>query len=202
MTLADVDREDVWVPSQSCHQAKVSDQTFTAPGNAALRTSAQTGAPVRVVRGSDPNSPYAPDQGYRYDGLYRVEDAAMVRGQGGYLVCRFQLVKLSKAADVTFGLGDYLLSSEPAHPGMPMGNAQPGRKPVTTQRIVRTTKVADEVKKLHNHTFQICGTRLSIGNREGYSEGAHIKALGGLHRGPDLPANVLCLCPNCHVQFD
>ncbi len=36
----------------------------------------------------------------------------------------------------------------------------------------------------------------------GYSEGAHIQALGGLHEGPDFEENVLCLCPNCHVLFD
>ncbi|WIY04576.1 YDG/SRA domain-containing protein [Amycolatopsis mongoliensis] len=180
---------------------QTADQTFTR-GNAALRTSWLTGAPVRVVRGPDPKSPYAPDQGYRYDGLYKVEDTAMVRGQSGYLVCRFQMVKLSKIADVTFGVGEYLMAADPAHPGMSIGNAQPGRKPVTAQRIIRTTKVADDVKTLHDHTCQICGTRLSVGDGEGYSEGAHVKALGGLHRGPDFPSNVLCLCPNCHVQFD
>ncbi|WP_439384944.1 YDG/SRA domain-containing protein [Amycolatopsis lexingtonensis] len=177
------------------------DQTFAASGNAALLTSSQTGEPVRVVRGPDPKSPYAPDQGYRYDGLYRVEAAAMERGQGNYLVCRFQMVKLTNAADVTFGLGDYVLPSEPAH-AEEIGNAQPERKPVTAQRIVRTTKVAERVKQFHNHTCQICGIRLSVGNGEAYSEGAHIRALGGLHRGPDRTSNVLCLCPNCHVQFD
>jgi putative restriction endonuclease len=181
---------------------QVSHQAFAASGNAALLTSSQTGDPVRVVRGPDPKSPHAPDQGYRYDGLYRVEAAAMESGQGGYLVCRFQMVKLSRAADVTFGLGDHVVSSEPAHPGMPVGNAQPERRPVTAQRIVRTTKVVEEVKKLHDHTCQFCGIRLSVGDGRGYSEGAHIKALGGLHRGPDWTSNVLCLCPNCHVQFD
>ncbi|MFJ7211232.1 YDG/SRA domain-containing protein [Amycolatopsis sp. NPDC098790] len=181
---------------------QVADQTFAAPGNAALLTSSQTKEPVRVVRGPDPKSPHAPDQGYRYDGLYRVEAAAMERGQGDYLVCRFQMIKLTNAADVSFGLGDYLLPSEPAHPGKTIGNAEPERKPVTAQRIVRTTRVAEDVKKMYNHTCQICSTRLSVGNGEAYSEGAHIKALGGLHRGPDQMCNVLCLCPNCHVQFD
>lgn len=33
-------------------------------------------------------------------------------------------------------------------------------------------------------------------------EGAHVRALGTPHHGPDIPANMLCLCPNCHVQFD
>jgi predicted restriction endonuclease len=181
---------------------QIEDQSFTASGNAALRTSWLTGASVRVVRGADPKSPHAPDQGYRYDGLFRVEDAAMLPGQGGFQICRFQMVKLSRAVDVTFGVGDYLLPAELQHPVAPEGNTEPGRKPVTAQRIVRSTKVVEYVKKIHDHTCQICGTRLSVGNGEGYSEGAHIKALGGLHRGPDVLPNVLCLCANCHVQFD
>ena len=30
---------------------------------------------------------------------------------------------------------------------------------------------------------------------------AHIRPLGRPHSGPDVPENVLCLCPNCHVLF-
>lgn len=178
---------------------QIANQTFSASGNAALQTSWKTGALVRVVRGADPKSPYAPDQGYRYDGLFRVEDAVMVPGQGGFLVCRFRLVKVRNPIDESFISDRILLPSEQSHP---VGNAQPERKAVTTQRIVRTTKVAEKVKKIHDHTCQLCGTRLSLGDGLGYSEGAHIKALGGLHRGPDWTSNILCLCPNCHVQFD
>jgi predicted restriction endonuclease len=47
----------------------------------------------------------------------------------------------------------------------------------------------------------MCGLRLTIRGR-GYSEAAHIRALGRSHGGPDVPGNVLCLCPNCHVRFD
>jgi predicted restriction endonuclease len=181
---------------------QVADQSFTAPGNAALRKSWQTGALVRVIRGADRKSPYAPDKGYRYDGLFRVEDAAMVPGQGGFQICRFHMVKASRPFDLTFGGESHLLNSTMQHPQVPAGNAQPGRKGTTVQRIVRSTKVVEYVKKIHDHTCQICGIRLSVGNGEGYSEGAHIKALGGIHRGPDVLPNVLCLCPNCHVQFD
>ncbi len=35
-----------------------------------------------------------------------------------------------------------------------------------------------------------------------YAEGAHILPLGGGYNGPDLTRNVLCLCPNCHIQLD
>jgi putative restriction endonuclease len=36
----------------------------------------------------------------------------------------------------------------------------------------------------------------------GYSEGAHIRPLGGVHKGSDTPENILCLCANCHTLFD
>lgn len=67
--------------------------------------------------------------------------------------------------------------------------------------MIRSTEVADYVKRIHDHTCQACGTRLTAGTR-GYSEGAHIRAVGRPHSGPDVPNNVLCLCPNCHVLFD
>lgn len=179
---------------------QVSDQSFASPGNAALQTSAITGTPVRVVRGPDPQSPHAPITGYRYDGLFRVEDASRVPGQGSFQVCRFQMVKVTEV-DLAYPSGDFQVSDQLQHAPVPVGDEQPGRRLATTQRIVRKTNVIDYVKQLHDHTCQMCGTRLALGN-QAYSEGAHIRALGGLHRGPDVAANVLCLCPNCHVQFD
>ena len=35
-----------------------------------------------------------------------------------------------------------------------------------------------------------------------YAETCHIKPLGRPHDGPDVPENILCLCPNCHVLLD
>ena len=32
--------------------------------------------------------------------------------------------------------------------------------------------------------------------------GAHIRALGRPHDGPDDITNIICLCPNHHAQFD
>jgi hypothetical protein len=89
----------------------------------------------------------------------------------------------------------------PQEPARPAGSQTPGRRESLARRVVRSTEVAAYVKKLHDHTCQACGTRLSIGT-DGYSEGAHIRGLGRPHDGPDIPANVLCLCPNCHVLFD
>ena len=38
-----------------------------------LQRSSETRKPVRVIRGYKLHSPYAPAEGYRYDGLYTVE---------------------------------------------------------------------------------------------------------------------------------
>ena len=47
---------------------QVADQSFSR-GNRALAYSSLNGLPVRVVRGSDHDSPHSSSTGYRYDGL-------------------------------------------------------------------------------------------------------------------------------------
>lgn len=72
---------------------QVSDQRLER-GNLALATNQLRGLPVRVVRGAAHASPYSPVAGYRYDGLYRVEDHWHEVGRSGFRVWRFRLVKL------------------------------------------------------------------------------------------------------------
>ncbi|KAG8379574.1 hypothetical protein BUALT_Bualt07G0103100 [Buddleja alternifolia] len=62
--------------------------------NQALRVSCYKGYPVRVVRSEkDKRSPYAPEKGYRYDGVYRVEKCWRKPGIQGFTVCRYLLVR-------------------------------------------------------------------------------------------------------------
>lgn len=75
------------------------------------------------------------------------------------------------------------------------------RVETTIQRVVRNTKVAQRVKELHTNRCQVCGIVIETGGGV-YSEGAHVRPLGKPHDGPDVAGNVLCLCPNHHVQFD
>nr|WP_093699246.1 HNH endonuclease [Streptomyces sp. 2231.1] len=88
-----------------------------------------------------------------------------------------------------------------AEPLQPEGTPSPIRAKVTTQRVIRSTAVAEYVKRIHDKTCQICGTRLTA-STGAYAEAAHIQPLGQPHDGPDVPSNVLCLCPNHHVLFD
>ena len=62
-------------------------------GNLALAVSCQRELPVRLVRGANPHSPYAPEEGYRYDGLYRVESYWQEAGRSGYRVWRYRLMR-------------------------------------------------------------------------------------------------------------
>ncbi|KAI5835345.1 hypothetical protein K523DRAFT_411703 [Schizophyllum commune Tattone D] len=71
-----------------------SDQDFDNYYNASLKKSCETKRPVRVIRGFKLHSPYAPAEGYRYDGLYTVEKAYREKGLQGFLVCKFALKRL------------------------------------------------------------------------------------------------------------
>jgi putative restriction endonuclease len=65
-----------------------------ARGNLALAHSSMNGLPVRVIRGSALDSPYAPRSGYRYDELYMVDDYWQEPGRSGFRVWRYRLIKL------------------------------------------------------------------------------------------------------------
>jgi len=67
------------------------DQTFEYSYNRALQISSETKRPVRVIRGQDKSNRYTPAKGYRYDGLYIVDEAKTERGKSGYMVCKFRL---------------------------------------------------------------------------------------------------------------
>jgi putative restriction endonuclease len=76
-----------------------------------------------------------------------------------------------------------------------------GRRQVMASRPGRDQRLVDRVKLLHRHQCQVCGLRLET-RFSHYSEAAHIRGLGNPHNGPDEISNLLCLCPNHHVQFD
>ncbi len=171
---------------------QIADQTLEDPGNAALVTSYLEGLPVRVVRGAHAGSKHAPAQGYRYDGLFQVASYGSTRGMDGFLIWQFSLEALQPAR--TAPASDAEAEEQPA--------AEPSaRRATTVQRIVRSGAVTRQVKQWHNDCCQICAITLTVPGGM-YSEGAHIQALGAPHNGPDITANVLCLCPNCHVLFD
>lgn len=76
------------------------------------------------------------------------------------------------------------------------------RNRIEINRVIRDTYLVKKVKRLCQFQCQICGNRLQIGDEEFYSEVHHIRPLGDPHNGPDTLENMLCVCPNCHVQLD
>lgn len=166
---------------------QVTDQVL-AKGNLALALNCQRGLPVRVIRGAH-YSPFAPVQGYRYDGLYRVASYWKERGRSGFVVWRFRLEKIQPDS-----------SAEPVV-SEPAVVYEPNRVKTVVQRIVRDTELAQHVKRLYNHQCQVCQQRL-ITRIGPYAEAAHVQPLGAPHHGPDVLPNLLCLCPNHHVLFD
>ncbi|MFD1150538.1 HNH endonuclease [Saccharothrix hoggarensis] len=96
------------------------------------------------------------------------------------------------------GLEDYATASGEPRSG---GRSRERRlRPNTGSSVARDREVVRRVKALHDHTCQFCHTRLNTGFGY-YSEAAHIRGLT-VHKGPDELENLLCLCANCHVQFD
>ncbi|QKW31654.1 HNH endonuclease [Nocardiopsis flavescens] len=177
---------------------QIADQSLEDSGNAALYTSLLEGQLVRVLRGAQADSPHAPDHGYRYDGLYRVAEYGWKTGADGYQVVQFTLTQEDSEAEVPSSISAPTESTESERVGT-VGPAP--TKAFTAQRPVRNTKVTRTVKEWHGGRCQLCGITLTVPSGV-YSEGAHIQALGAPHHGPDITSNVLCLCPNCHVQFD
>jgi putative restriction endonuclease len=166
---------------------QVADQTLTR-GNKALALSRVRGMPVRVIRGSGHLSSNSPSQGYRYDGLYLVEDCWNEVGRSGYRIWRFRMSKM---------VGVF----NPSGTLPPRDDGPARRSTSTVSRIIRDTQQARLIKELYNYECQICGVRL-VGLSGPYAESAHIRPLGRPHNGPDTPDNILCLCPNHHVLLD
>jgi len=166
---------------------QISDQNLQSPGNAGLITSGVKGLPVRVVRGANHKSPYSPPVGYQYAGLFTVTSYWVEKGIDGFDVLRFRLDRIAEQAAL-------VASANP--------DPDPAFATTTVIRRIRDTALSRRVKAIYDDACQVCGTTVSgIGGRT-YSEGAHVKPLGRPHLGPDTLDNILCLCPNHHVQLD
>lgn len=180
----------------TCRQ--VAPQTLNRT-NLALATSQRLGLPVRVVRRAHAEVFEAPESGYRYDGLYRVANYWPELGLDGFQVWRFRLERITETVYETPHEDGRV--SEPDLFSEPVGTEAPRRVEATVSRVVRDTAVTREVKRLHGFRCQMCGERVETPTGP-YAEAAHIRPLGRPHDGPDVLANVLCLCPTHHAMFD
>jgi putative restriction endonuclease len=174
---------------------QITHQTFIR-GNKALVMNSLDGLPVRVIRGAHKGNDFAPASGYRYDGLYMVDNYWSEKGKSGFNMCRYKLVKLNNALTPKANSSKLETQTEREY-----GSTTPQRVTLTIQRIIRNSKLGRKIKKLYNSKCQVCN--LQITTEAGlYAEAAHIKPVGTPHNGPDMIENLLCLCPNHHLMFD
>ena len=173
---------------------QIADQTLTR-GNLALAKNEIDNLPVRVIRGAHKGNLFAPEVGYRYDGLYRVESHWIELGKSGFNVYRFKLVKQNNS------LPPISVKATQIDIEQKYGSNNPKRVSSTVQRVIRDSKLGRQLKKLYDYKCQVC--ELQIKTEAGfYAEAAHIKPVGAPHNGPDLLENLFCLCPNHHLMFD
>ena len=173
----------------------VSDQQLTRQ-NLALVLNKNLALPVRVIRGHTHNSEFSPSAGYRYDGLFYVDNHWIQQGQSGFKVVRFKLIKAGDPNQLTIDF-----PSVTDRTSDETGSRTPSRRETTILRVVRDTRQARIVKQLYDFRCQVCNIVLE-GSAGPYAEAAHIKPLGSPHNGPDTMDNLICLCPNHHVLFD
>ncbi|WP_285163956.1 YDG/SRA domain-containing protein [Shewanella goraebulensis] len=170
---------------------QIEHQSWKNRGNAGLLISMDQSLPVRVIRGHKHLSDLSPNSGYTYAGLYTVVDAWEEQGKSGLKICRFRLVYC--------GGNPKRLTPEDIE--LDYEKKEVRRKEGTILRIIRDTKISNNLKKLYAFKCQVC--LIAIPTKVGfYAEGAHVKPIGKPHNGDDCTDNLLCLCPNHHVMFD
>ncbi len=182
-----------------------SDQSLSVTTNAGLVVNVREGLPLRVIEGTAVRGGGKKKQ-YTYRGLFRVEDYWSKKSRYGCILWQFRLVQTA-AEPETLATGAESVDAESSAVGVTdVGGLTELEKQaarfVTTQRRVRSTQHTRAVKELYGGLCQLCRIPVTLGDGVHYSEGAHVQALGRPHLGPDVPENILCLCPNCHVLFD
>ena len=70
------------------------------------------------------------------------------------------------------------------------------------EELIRNPYLVQEIKQIFKYQCQICNKAIELSKKRFYAEVHHIKPLGPPHNGPDKLENMLCVCPNHHVQFD
>ncbi|MEW1631180.1 HNH endonuclease [Streptomyces sp. NPDC089173] len=128
----------------------------------------------------------------------KVLRRSLARAEAIGLICSRYLPDVDRAALLErVGLAGYASAS-----GELAGReGSVSRSRQTSFRPDRDTRLVRHIKELYDDACQVCGARVETMDSH-YSEAAHIRGLGGPHLGPDQLSNLLCLCPNHHVEFD
>ncbi|NYI99946.1 putative restriction endonuclease [Nocardioides thalensis] len=121
---------------------QIANQSLDDRDNAALVYSHNHNWPVRVLRGNGADI-YAPATGYRYDGLYWVDDYWTEPGADGFTVCRFLMVQLSPEEALAWvDMSDYPGQDLPTV--MRWSRKRPDRRQPPTGRGDRVRRLRDD----------------------------------------------------------
>ena len=128
------------------------DQHLTS-GNISLIRSMERGSPVRVLRGYKVQSPYQPESGYRYDGLYDVVDWWPIRDKDGFKLYQYMLRRRADQAPLAAPRDDWTKLSEADRTwkSMPKGRDEPDhvvQQYVTKKRVRKKRKVTKRSPEL------------------------------------------------------
>ncbi len=92
--------------------------------------------------------------------------------------------------------------AEPSQRDLPQGTESPSLQVSQRHIRLRNTLLGMEMKRRYGNLCQVCGIPVRLSQDRNYSEAHHLRPLGSPHDGPDVPGNIIVLCPNHHVMFD
>ncbi|MET9995704.1 HNH endonuclease [Streptomyces microflavus] len=131
----------------------------------------------------------------------KVLRRSLARAEAIGLICSNYLGEVDREELLSrVGLAGYASASGDLSEG-PSDGGRAARRSRTSSAPVRDSRLVERIKVMYGHECQVCGSRVETMHSH-YSEAAHIQGLGGPHHGPDQLDNLLCLCPNHHVEFD
>ncbi len=164
-------------------------------GNASLKDIYLEVRKVRVENGD--TTPISLEEVVRKELEYNSSDSSNWRGT------RDIFFSVHGLGNGVWGLRDQLVASPVAIDLEDTdGNQDPPTEEQTVLRIIRDTAMTRKIKALHSNKCQICGLSIELPDGRSYAEAHHIIPLGAPHSGPDLPENILVVCPNHHAMLD
>jgi len=82
------------------------------------------------------------------------------------------------------------------------GTISPETKQVVRNIRLRSTLLGAEIKRRYKSICQACRIPVPISTNRDYAEAHHLWPIGSPHFGPDVPGNIVVVCPNHHAMFD
>jgi predicted restriction endonuclease len=180
---------------------QIKDQEPTDSGNAALLQNIITGMPVRVIRGAGGDPRFSPPSGYSYDGLFSVEEYWSKPGIDGPRILQFRLESIDDESVLNGAHGDAQTRYRHSRSGG-TGELAPNQWERVARGIYRDRRISERVLRSHDFECQVCGIYLEAPGGGRYARAVHLRGLNLPHNGPDVPENILCLCPNHCALFE